>query len=188
MAYTAWSVVYGEQPTAAKWNQLGANDAGFKDMTNVDDLAVLTRHLNTSAATTAKVKLTTINFKGAAGSNFTTTSATFTAITGMETSYTSGNTAERVFLWFNCMANNSSASSAALAPQINGVNLDDEVFWYPSGAGEWAVAGAIVIFDIPANTSYNIKGMAKTSGGTLTVNRSASFKLPTIRGFAISNA
>lgn len=31
MAYTAWSVVYGEQPTAAKWNQLGANDAGFKD-------------------------------------------------------------------------------------------------------------------------------------------------------------
>ena len=54
MSYTAWSVVFGEQPTAAKWNQLGANDAGFKDMTNVDDSAVLTRHLNAGAVTAAK--------------------------------------------------------------------------------------------------------------------------------------
>lgn len=27
--YTAWSVVFGEQPSAAKWNLLGANDAFF---------------------------------------------------------------------------------------------------------------------------------------------------------------
>lgn len=40
MAYTAWSVVFGEQPTAAKWNQLGTNDAGFKDGTNIDNLAI----------------------------------------------------------------------------------------------------------------------------------------------------
>jgi hypothetical protein len=45
MAYTAWSVVYGEQPTAAKWNQLGANDAGFKDGTNIDSGAILNRHI-----------------------------------------------------------------------------------------------------------------------------------------------
>lgn len=31
MAYTAWSVVAFEQPTAAKWNQLGDNDAFLKD-------------------------------------------------------------------------------------------------------------------------------------------------------------
>lgn len=29
MAYTAWSVVFGEQPSAAKWNILGTNDAHF---------------------------------------------------------------------------------------------------------------------------------------------------------------
>lgn len=29
MAYTSWSVVYGEQPSAAKWNILGTNDAHF---------------------------------------------------------------------------------------------------------------------------------------------------------------
>ena len=29
MAYVAWSVVFGEQPSAAKWNILGTNDAYF---------------------------------------------------------------------------------------------------------------------------------------------------------------
>lgn len=31
MAYAAWSVVFGEQPSAAKWNILGANDASFNN-------------------------------------------------------------------------------------------------------------------------------------------------------------
>jgi hypothetical protein len=31
MAYTSWSVTYGEQPSAAKWNILGTNDAFFED-------------------------------------------------------------------------------------------------------------------------------------------------------------
>lgn len=54
MAYTAWSVVYGEQPTAAKWNQLGTNDAGFKDGTNIDSGAIITAKLAGGAATTDK--------------------------------------------------------------------------------------------------------------------------------------
>lgn len=35
MAYVAWSVVFGEQPTAAKWNILGSNDASFNDGTGI---------------------------------------------------------------------------------------------------------------------------------------------------------
>lgn len=31
MAYASWSVVFGEQPSAAKWNILGTNDASFND-------------------------------------------------------------------------------------------------------------------------------------------------------------
>lgn len=31
MAYQSWSVVFGEQPSAAKWNILGTNDASFND-------------------------------------------------------------------------------------------------------------------------------------------------------------
>lgn len=29
MAYQSWSVIYGEQPSASKWNILGSNDAHF---------------------------------------------------------------------------------------------------------------------------------------------------------------
>jgi hypothetical protein len=35
MAYTAWSVTFGEQPSASKWNQLGSNDASFNDGTGI---------------------------------------------------------------------------------------------------------------------------------------------------------
>ena len=54
MSYTAWSVVFGEQPTAAKWNQLGANDAGFKDGTNIDDNAIIARHIGAGEVTAVK--------------------------------------------------------------------------------------------------------------------------------------
>lgn len=59
MAYTAWSVVFGEQPTAAKWNQLGANDAGFKDGTNIDALAITNAKLANSAIAWGKNDFTT---------------------------------------------------------------------------------------------------------------------------------
>lgn len=55
MAYTTWSVVFGEQPTAAKWNQLGANDAGFKDGTNIDNDAILQRHIAAMNVTADKL-------------------------------------------------------------------------------------------------------------------------------------
>lgn len=42
MAYTAWSVVFGEQPSAAKWNILGTNDASFNDGTGIANLALST--------------------------------------------------------------------------------------------------------------------------------------------------
>lgn len=45
MAYNAWSVVAFEQPSAAKWNILGANDAGFADGTNIADDAIIRRHI-----------------------------------------------------------------------------------------------------------------------------------------------
>lgn len=35
MAYASWSVIAGEQPTAAKWNILGTNDASFNDGTGI---------------------------------------------------------------------------------------------------------------------------------------------------------
>lgn len=40
MAYTSWSVVFGEQPSAAKWNILGTNDASFNDGTGIANDAI----------------------------------------------------------------------------------------------------------------------------------------------------
>lgn len=48
MAYASWSVVFGEQPSAAKWNILGTNDASFNDGTGIG--AVLK---NSNLSTTA---------------------------------------------------------------------------------------------------------------------------------------
>lgn len=38
MAYSSWSVVFGEQPSATKWNILGTNDASFNDGTGIAGL------------------------------------------------------------------------------------------------------------------------------------------------------
>lgn len=40
MAYTSWSVVFGEQPSASKWNILGTNDASFNDGSGIAEGAV----------------------------------------------------------------------------------------------------------------------------------------------------
>lgn len=49
MAYTAWSVSFGEQPSAAKWNILGTNDASFNDGTGIGTNAIAAASLSTSA-------------------------------------------------------------------------------------------------------------------------------------------
>ncbi len=40
MAYASWSVVFGEQPSAAKWNILGTNDASFNDGSGIGTGAI----------------------------------------------------------------------------------------------------------------------------------------------------
>jgi hypothetical protein len=47
MAYASWSVVFGEQPSAAKWNILGTNDASFNDGTGIGNAAIKPVHLAT---------------------------------------------------------------------------------------------------------------------------------------------
>lgn len=49
MAYQSWSVVFGEQPSAAKWNILGTNDAGFNDGTGIAADAITSRVIDWAA-------------------------------------------------------------------------------------------------------------------------------------------
>lgn len=51
MAYASWSVVFGEQPSAAKWNILGTNDASFNDGTGIANGSIKPNHLIAAAST-----------------------------------------------------------------------------------------------------------------------------------------
>lgn len=51
MAYQSWSVVFGEQPSAAKWNILGTNDASFNDGTGIADGVIKPEHLKNGSST-----------------------------------------------------------------------------------------------------------------------------------------
>lgn len=51
MAYASWSVVFGEQPSAAKWNILGTNDASFNDGTGIAASAITPEKLLTGTGT-----------------------------------------------------------------------------------------------------------------------------------------
>lgn len=51
MAYAAWSVSYGEQPSASKWNILGTNDASFNDGTGIASAAITPEKLVASTGT-----------------------------------------------------------------------------------------------------------------------------------------
>lgn len=79
MGYTAWSVVFGEQPTAAKWNQLGENDAGFKDGTNIDANAILNAHIPDAELTAEKLGMP-ISFKVRRTTNQSINNVTITRV------------------------------------------------------------------------------------------------------------
>lgn len=51
MAYSSWSVVLNEQPSAAKWNILGTNDASFNDGTGIAASAITPEKLLTGTGT-----------------------------------------------------------------------------------------------------------------------------------------
>jgi len=83
MSYNAIDFVYGEQPSATKWNYLGSNDAGFKDGTNIDDDAIIARHIADNAVGTAQIANNAITADkiaaGAVGADEIATNAVGTA-------------------------------------------------------------------------------------------------------------
>lgn len=90
MAYTAWSVVYGEQPTAAKWNQLGQNDAGFKDGTNIDNDAIIARHILDGEVESEKLSSTVAAKASRTGASYSFAAQTFTKVVMQQEIYDFG--------------------------------------------------------------------------------------------------
>lgn len=53
MAYASWSVVFGEQPSAAKWNILGTNDASFNNGTGIGNQAIFPNHVTSGGSSSS---------------------------------------------------------------------------------------------------------------------------------------
>lgn len=117
MAYTAWSVVFGEQPSAAKWNILGANDASFNDGTGIANGVITSEHLNATiafhayraAAQTITSSLSTIVFdteRYDLGSDYSTATGKFTAplagVYSLKASMTTPTNTVRALVQFVC--------------------------------------------------------------------------------------
>lgn len=45
MSYSLWSVVYGEQPSVSKWNQIGLNDEAIRDGSAMQDNSIAYDHI-----------------------------------------------------------------------------------------------------------------------------------------------
>lgn len=65
MAYVAWSVVFGETPSASKWNILGTNDSSFNDGSGLNNIqnpivAASTSHIELTPGTSKFVKIATL--------------------------------------------------------------------------------------------------------------------------------
>lgn len=119
MAYTAWSVVYGEQPTAAKWNQLGENDAGFKDGTNIDNDAITAAHVSGIDRSNLSTDSNPYKFSAycSTGKNINST----TLIVDFQT---------EVF-----DTNNNFSSSRYTAPVAGFYQINTQAWWGSAGAG-----------------------------------------------------
>lgn len=131
MAYTAWSVVYGEQPTAAKWNQLGENDAGFKNGANIDDDAIQERHIADDAVQSSHIDGDSFyRFRATKTAN-QTCSAGFQKVTFNSVVRGTFSTAGSRFT--APVAGDYSIHAAVQILQATAGNVDDAVFIYKNG-------------------------------------------------------
>lgn len=95
MAYSAWSVVYGEQPSAAKWNILGTNDSEFNSLIShnaggqmvLNDTRVQTDNSNSIANSTVDNLLVQFGWGQVVGSGASTVTDTVTYPTAFDTVY-----------------------------------------------------------------------------------------------------
>lgn len=82
--YAAWSVIAGEQPTAAKWNILGSNDAAFNNGNGFEDGILIARHFANNAVPGNGIATNAITLGYASKTDaFSTTATAPQQVTGM---------------------------------------------------------------------------------------------------------
>ena len=159
MAYQSWSVVFGEQPSAAKWNILGTNDASFNDGTGIASEAILSRHLAPTViveSATGDLSLSSGTAADVPGCSVSVTPAiaSYAMVWAFVYGLTSG-TADDVF---------------QVVLDVDGVDQNQRATWETvTGGGQWSVSqGWLVSLSAAAHT-LKLQGLRLTGSGTGTV-------------------
>ena len=153
---------------------------------------ITTAMLAVSAATTPKVKLNTINSRAAGGftvqgARYTTSSTAVATIPGCTMNYTSGNTAERLILKMEVMAM-STSSNSEITLYVDNTQYLPRIYVDPSAS--WVRHGQTYVVDVPANTTValSIRGFCAVNTTQLHVTNETANWMPSLTGFAMSNA
>lgn len=77
MSYQSWSVVFSEQPSAAKWNILGSNDASFNDGTGIGNNVITSAHLKAAQTNSTPGWLGDIGTGYSTGATLSVTAGTY---------------------------------------------------------------------------------------------------------------
>ena len=141
-----------------------------------------------------QVKLGTFDFSDAGGSNFSTSSVIgvggYVDVTGMSTTYTTGNTAEKIVVSLDGMVNSASANAGIFVRLVvNGTALKGRYMTLADANSWYVVSQTRLSGSVPANTTATIKvQICKQSGsGDVIWNRdnSNTAYLGGMQGFGI---
>lgn len=171
MAYASWSVVFGEQPSASKWNILGTNDASFNDGTGIGTNAIAAASLATSAITLGYTSIT--------GNVTLVTPTSDTLVTGLTSSVTipAGSRRVQITAYASNTTNTNANASITLTIWDGTVGSGTQLSSFVHSSGTVAADGigmncvAVVSPSAGAKT-YNVG--IKASAGNPTVAASAT--------------
>lgn len=177
MAYQSWSVVFGEQPSASKWNILGTNDASFNDGTGIGNNAITTAKIIAEAVTPAKIKMT-----GAASATTDTNTQTITSTSyanlptsSVSVTVTVGPTGV-LLVFFGMQQSTNAAVNIFIAPALSGANtraaLDNEAQACDNSIGYLLTGRPLMITGLNAgSTTVTLQARRDSASGTQSILR-----------------
>ena len=165
MGYTSWDVVFGEQPSAAKWNILGTNDSSFNDGSGIGN----------GNATLSNIYC----FRAYASGSTTLTDATFVTIAFATENYDYGSNfatptytapVAGIYHFDGCVTHASGSATPVIAVTaifVNGVQeINGGAYAAQSGGGNaYNVSGDILL---AASDAVTLRHYQDSAGGEAT--------------------
>ena len=167
MAYAAFSVVFGEQPSAAKWNILGSNDASFNDGTGIGTSAITTAKIADAGITSEKLAPTI--YQNLNTSYPAVASAAYTDITGSNFSVTTTATTTKMLIMSFVTGRWTGAPSVETKANVvvDGVQVTESR--QDAGVSGDSINHPLFVTTTHAAGTFTVKNQVKAASGTFQV-------------------